>query len=107
MAAKSSSLYTNYTLYIFYGVLYSFTICISSAEVAKNLIDDCFGLIFGINTLVAVGFQTVLTLVVVSGLGLTISQQFLIYGFLYVFLGLVYFFGLIYEVYRRKHLPIE
>lgn len=46
---------------------------------AKNLEDDCFGLVLGINTLVALLLQSLLTLIVISarGLALPIRQQYL------------------------------
>ena len=48
-----------------------------SAEVAKHLSEDSYGLIFGVNTFIALALQSILTLVVVSegGLGLKIHPQ--------------------------------
>jgi len=50
---------------------------IDSAEVAKHLNEDSTGLIFGVNTFMAVAFQTVLTAIVVDerGLGLAVRTQ--------------------------------
>jgi thiamine transporter 2/3 len=54
-----------------------FFIFINSAEVAKHLNEDSTGLIFGVNTFIAVVFQTVLTAIVVDerGLGLAVRIQ--------------------------------
>ena len=48
-----------------------------SAEVAKHLTEDSYGLIFGVNTFLALALQSALTLIVVSegGLGLKIHPQ--------------------------------
>lgn len=48
---------------------------IHSASVAKQLHDDSFAFIFGINTLVALTFQTTLTVVLVSEQGLQLDQR--------------------------------
>lgn len=45
---------------------------INSAEVAKNIGEDSYGLIFGVNTFVALALESVLTLVVVSDVGLAL-----------------------------------
>jgi thiamine transporter 2/3 len=45
---------------------------INSAEVAKHLNDDSCGLIFGVNTFVALVLQTVLTVIVVDEVGLAL-----------------------------------
>lgn len=65
-----------------------------SAEIAKQLSEDSYGLIFGINTFVAYCAQTLLTLVVVAdifSLKLSIVDQFNVYGVYYAVLGLIYF----------------
>lgn len=46
-----------------------------SASVAKQLHDDSFAFIFGINTLLALTFQTILTVVLVSEQGLQLDQR--------------------------------
>jgi thiamine transporter 2/3 len=46
---------------------------INSAEVAKNIGEDSYGLIFGVNTFIALALQSVLTLVVVSDVGLALK----------------------------------
>lgn len=82
-----------YTGYLLFMILYSFLITIASAEVAKNLKDDSYGLIFGINTLVALIMQSILTVVCISEIGfqLTIIEQYTVYSFYHMFLGGIYF----------------
>lgn len=94
-AAQSSKLLTCYIAYVCFGVLYCFGITIAASEIAKNLYDESFGLIFGFNTLIALSLQTILTLCVVSsGFKLSVVGQFNVYGALYCVLGLMYIFSL-------------
>lgn len=55
--------------------------------------DSCFGLVFGINTLVAIILQSILTLVVISesGMELGIRDQYRAYAVCYVILGVIVF----------------
>lgn len=78
-------------------------LCTFSAEVAKHLVDDSFGLVFGINTLFALLFQTLLSLLLVSegGLALNIVNQFIVYASMYVCIGIVYLGVTIFENARR------
>ena len=48
---------------------------INSAEVAKHLNDDSCGLIFGVNTFIALVLQTVLTIIVVDEAGLALESH--------------------------------
>lgn len=99
LAAKSQTLLACYIYYICFGAAFAFGITICASEIAKNLEDDCFGLVFGFNTLIALTVQTIITLSVVSnGFLLSPSGQFQIYGYFYVVLGGIYLFSLIYEI---------
>lgn len=63
-----------------------------SAIIAKQLIEDSFALIFGLNTLLALILQTIMTLIFVADTGLALSprQQFEVYGFYFIALAGVY-----------------
>ncbi|XP_058838438.1 thiamine transporter 1-like [Topomyia yanbarensis] len=88
----STNIWAAYAVYILFGVLYMFMITMASATVAKYLEEDSFGLIFGINTFVALVFQTILTVVVISESGLMLSPrgQFKVYGGYFLVLAVVY-----------------
>lgn len=91
--SNTSNRFISYAVYTLYYLLHTFTITISSAEVAKRLPEDSYGLIFGINTFIALILQCVLTLVVVTdvfGFDFNIVQQFNIYACCYVVLGISY-----------------
>lgn len=91
LAAQSRTLLLCYIFYISFGVSYAFGITICATEIAKNLVDDTFGLVFGFNTLVALVVQTCVTLSVVSsGFKLSPRGQYLVYGYGYVVLAVIY-----------------
>lgn len=75
----------------------------SSAEVAKHLEEDSFGLVFGINTLLALVLQTLLTLLVVSeqGFALSVVDQYTILGILFFVLATFYFAALVINLFRK------
>lgn len=54
-------------------IIYLF-VC-SSSEVAKGLKKKSYGLVFGINTFLALLLQTILTLVVVDKIGLSLEPK--------------------------------
>lgn len=77
-----------------------------SATVAKQLLDDSFALVFGINTLLALIFQTILTVIFVSenGFALDIRNQFIVSGGYFLVLGGLYFLvGVIKNLYNKRH----
>ncbi|XP_055602734.1 thiamine transporter 1-like isoform X2 [Uranotaenia lowii] len=89
----ATNIWVAYVVYILFGVLYMFMITMASASVAKHLEEDSFGLIFGINTFLALAFQTILTVVVISesGLALDMRGQFKVYGGYFLVLAVIYF----------------
>lgn len=64
-----------------------------SAEIAKELPEDSYGLIFGVNAFFAYCMQSILTAIVASdsfGLDLNIFQQMNVYGGFLAVIGCVY-----------------
>lgn len=100
--ANTNNLILSYLAYLVFGVLYAFTITLASAEVAKQLDEDCFGLIFGFNTFLALALQTILTFLFVSGsvFQCDIFQQFLAYCIFFVVLGVIYTGALSYDIFQ-------
>ncbi|KAG4067547.1 hypothetical protein HA402_005319 [Bradysia odoriphaga] len=74
-SALTHNVWIAYVMYILFGTVYHFMITMASASVAKQLHDDSFAFIFGINTLVALTFQTILTVVLVSEQGFELDQR--------------------------------
>lgn len=101
LATMTDNLITSYVGYIVFGVLYAFTITVVSAEIAKNISDDSFGLVFGFNTLIALSLQTLLTFAVTDADGwfaLDVIGQFTVYGYYFVALSVIYLIFLIGEI---------
>ncbi|GAB0099076.1 thiamine transporter 1 [Sergentomyia squamirostris] len=90
LGAYIENLFVSYAAYLTFGVFYSFAGTVASAEIAKHLEDDNFGLVFGFNTFLSLVLQTILTLTVVNGVELTIFYQFYIYASYFVGLGIAY-----------------
>lgn len=93
ISAFTNIIWLAYSMYILFGVFYFFVITLANATVAQNISDDSFGLIFGINTLMALIVQSLLTMVVVddiSNLQLNIRQQYLVYGGYFIALAIFY-----------------
>lgn len=90
ISSQTNNIWVAYSMYILFGISFSFMITIATAFVAKELADDSFALIFGINQLIALIFQTIMTVVMLSWLNLDIRLQFLIFGCYFVGLALVY-----------------
>lgn len=64
-----------------------------SAEIAKEIPEDSYGLVFGVNAFFAYCMQSILTAIVASdsfGLDLNIFQQINVYGAFLTVIGCVY-----------------
>lgn len=83
----------SYICYVAFGALYHFIIAITSSEIARYIKNDSYGLVFGVNTFVALVAQTILTAIVVTkgvGFALAPREQYFVYGWFYICLGAVY-----------------
>ncbi|XP_044761940.1 thiamine transporter 2-like [Coccinella septempunctata] len=103
-AATTANVYICYFCYIIFSVFYHFAITVSSAEIAKKLKLDTFGLIFGFNTFVAMIFHSLLTVLVVNdvfGFALNIRQQYIVYGVFCFLIACVYFTVSVFWCLRR------
>ncbi|XP_017955436.1 thiamine transporter 1 isoform X2 [Drosophila navojoa] len=95
----ANDIYWSYVGFVIFGALYGFTITVASAEVARNLQEESFGLVFGINTLLALIFQSLLTIIVVSETGFELSpiDQYAVYAFYFIAVALIYFISVLVE----------
>ncbi|KAJ8735012.1 hypothetical protein PYW08_014262 [Mythimna loreyi] len=103
LATFVSNVFVSYAGYIVMGMLFHYTITLASAKIAGQLSDDsCFGLIFGINTLVGTGLQSILTVVLIQALKLPIASQYFVISGLYLLLASVWLLGWMINVCRQK-----
>lgn len=104
ISSYTSHVWIAYIMYIGFGGIYMFMITLASATVAKNLAEDSFALIFGINTLLALVIQTIMTVVVISETGFELSprKQFLVFGAYFVVLAIVFLIGAFVKLIQQR-----
>ena len=92
LMATTDTIVMGYAGYIVFRALYQMMITVASFEIASNISQNSYGLVFGFNTFLALGFQTVLTTVVADSVGLALppKQQFLVYSGFFLVTGLVF-----------------
>ncbi|VDM94256.1 unnamed protein product [Onchocerca ochengi] len=68
-----------YICYICYRTLYQVMITIAQWNLAKKMVSESYGLIFGLNSFVALILQALLTMIVVDkrGFGMAVRPQFI------------------------------
>lgn len=98
VSSQTTIVVVSYICYVVFGGIYYFMITIASSEISQRIQDDSYGLVFGINTFIALVFQSIMASVVVTskvGFGLTPRNQHLVYGlyhlciaFLFILIGL-------------------
>lgn len=105
LASKTEYRWVSYIGYLIFVTLFHFLITISSAEIAKHLEEDSYGLVFGINTMFALLAQTILTLIVISesGFKLDIFGQYLVLGIYHFVLGGIYVFVFVISIFMLKN----
>ena len=72
-----------------------------SFEIARQIKSDSCGLVFGVNTFLALAFQTILTLIVVEILQFNPQKQFVIYGFYSFGIALLLLFIFVINGFRK------
>lgn len=91
--SRTDYIFASYVCYVAFGALYHFMITITSSEIAKHIKDESYGLVFGVNTFVAVALQSILTAIVVrGGIGFALSprDQYFVYGIFHVVVAVIY-----------------
>lgn len=94
MATFCNNVWISYINYVIFCTVFYFIVTIAAAIVAENLVDDSFGLVFGINTLVSLLFQSILTLIFVTdtGFGLPPKDQYIVFGSYFLIISAIYLF---------------
>ncbi|XP_068125920.1 thiamine transporter 1 [Hyperolius riggenbachi] len=97
-----------YAMYVLFRSIYMILITIATFQIAVSLSMECYALVFGVNTFIALVLQTLMTVVVVdsSGLGLDIFTQFKIYAGYFSIIAFIFFVSGLFHVvknYQRRH----
>lgn len=93
ISSQTNYVVVSYICYVILGGIYYFMITIASSEISVRIHEDSYGLVFGINTFLALVLQSIMTLVVVTsniGFGLTPRNQHLVYGLYHLFIAFVF-----------------
>ncbi|XP_059098450.1 thiamine transporter 1-like isoform X1 [Tigriopus californicus] len=90
--SQTQSIWVAYVGYILIRMSYQLLMTVASFELASHIPNDSSGLVFGLNTWVALGLQSLLTLAVADsvGLALPIRDQFVVYASLYGLVGVFF-----------------
>ena len=88
----TSEIVVAYVGYILFRMSYQTMMTVASFEIAKNLKENSYGLIFGINSWFALGFEVILTITVADSAGLNLGprEQFYVYGGYFLVIGLLF-----------------
>ncbi|EDX13436.1 thiamine transporter 1 [Drosophila simulans] len=105
----TQDIYWSYTGFVLFGALYGFTITVASAEVARNLEEESFGLVFGVNTFVALIFQSLLTMIFVTDTGFELDPagQYTAYAFYFIGVGVLYLISVLIEYLMCRNTDVE
>uniref|UniRef100_A0A914R9G3 Uncharacterized protein n=1 Tax=Parascaris equorum TaxID=6256 RepID=A0A914R9G3_PAREQ len=90
--SQTQSIYVMYACYVAYRSLYQVMITIAQWNLARKMIEESYGLVFGLNTFIALAMQTALTLTVSDkrGLGMNVRNQYLVYAGCHVVIGVIF-----------------
>ncbi|KAM5181474.1 thiamine transporter 1 [Mantella aurantiaca] len=92
-----------YAMYVLFRSIYMILITIATFQIAANLNMECYALVFGVNTFVALALQTLMTVIVVdsSGLGLDIFAQFKIYAGYFAIIAFIFLISGVFHVVKN------
>ncbi|CAL8121784.1 unnamed protein product [Orchesella dallaii] len=105
--SQTHHLYVAYICYIIFQTMFHVVIIIASSEVAESVKEDSEAFIFGINTLIALVIQAILTILITGeqGFELGIRDEFVVYGLYSSLLGVIFLLIAIQN--RNKHWEVH
>ncbi|CAE1309169.1 SLC19A2_3 [Acanthosepion pharaonis] len=95
----TDNIWVAYVCYLIIRIIFQTVLTIATYQVAVHLSSRCYGLVFGLNTFLALILETIMTVIVVDkhGLNLDVRTQFVVYGGYFGFLALP----------REKSFPVQ
>ncbi|KHN81695.1 Folate-like transporter 3, partial [Toxocara canis] len=102
--SQTESIYVMYGCYVAYRSLYQVMMTIAQWNLARKMIEESYGLVFGLNTFIALALQTVLTAVISDkrGLGLNVRKQYMIYAGCHVVIGMIFVSSICYTILTKR-----
>ncbi|KAF1753686.1 hypothetical protein GCK72_020243 [Caenorhabditis remanei] len=98
--SQSHQIIVMYICYILYRVIYQLSTTIAQSTLALSLDSRLFGLLFGINTFMALVLQSILTAIVIDAEKLAIRAQFAVYSGYHLFVAVL--FAIIFAVWASR-----
>uniref|UniRef100_A0AC34F781 Uncharacterized protein n=1 Tax=Panagrolaimus sp. ES5 TaxID=591445 RepID=A0AC34F781_9BILA len=100
--SQAQTAYPMYACYIAYEAFYQLMITIAQWNIAKEMKCDSYGLVFGVNSFIALLMQSLLTRIVNDkhGFAMDVRNAFLIYAALHAFIAIIFFFSIIYTLFK-------
>uniref|UniRef100_A0A915AAJ6 Reduced folate carrier n=1 Tax=Parascaris univalens TaxID=6257 RepID=A0A915AAJ6_PARUN len=98
--SQAQSILLMYGCYIGYRTLYQVMITIAQWNLARKMVCESYGLVFGLSSFTALILQAILTLIVVDkrGLGMDVRSQFVIYGAYHAVIACIFLRSIIYNL---------
>ncbi|KHN74186.1 Folate-like transporter 2 [Toxocara canis] len=98
--SRAQSIFVMYGCYICYRTLYQVMITIAQWNLARKMVCESYGLVFGLNSFIALVLQTILTLVVVDkrGFGMDVRSQFIVYGAYHAVIAVIFLCSITYNL---------
>ncbi|KAE9547552.1 hypothetical protein FO519_009237 [Halicephalobus sp. NKZ332] len=105
--SQTNSVYLMYFCYIFYRSFYQVMVTIAQWNIARKMVTDSYGLVFGVDYFIALVMQSLLTVIVTDtrGLGMQVRDAFLVYAGLHALISLLFSVSIVYSIisyYRNK-----
>ncbi|KAF8386205.1 folt-1 [Pristionchus pacificus] len=106
-AACTDQVYLAYACYVGTSAIYHMLITAACFNIASLLTSANYGLVFGVNTFVALILQTALTFAIADshGFNLDIRTQFVIYACYFAMVSLVFIISIIVSCFRKSISP--
>uniref|UniRef100_A0A7E4VBB4 Reduced folate carrier n=1 Tax=Panagrellus redivivus TaxID=6233 RepID=A0A7E4VBB4_PANRE len=98
--SQAGQLWLMYACFVLFRVFYQIMITIAQANIVTEIASHSYGFVFGVNTLVALILQTVLTAVVVQWWKFGIRDQFIAYGIYHAGVSVIFVSVLLYRFCR-------
>uniref|UniRef100_A0AC34R553 Uncharacterized protein n=1 Tax=Panagrolaimus sp. JU765 TaxID=591449 RepID=A0AC34R553_9BILA len=90
--SQTQSIYVMYGCYIGYRSLYQVMITIAQWNIAKKMVCESYGLVFGVNSFIALIMQSIIMFVVADkrGLGMRVREQYLVYAGCHMLIAIIF-----------------
>uniref|UniRef100_A0AC35GY51 Reduced folate carrier n=1 Tax=Panagrolaimus sp. PS1159 TaxID=55785 RepID=A0AC35GY51_9BILA len=99
--SQTGNIYVMYGCYIAYRSLYQVMITIAQWNIAKKMVCESYGLVFGANSFIALIMQSIIMFIVADkrGLSMPVRQQYVVYAGLHFLIAVIFAISVAYTVF--------